>query len=417
MCRMIRTFHPVGQGLFCSEKFYVENKRPFVVVYDCGSKSTGSDKGNTTSDDVRLHQIIKCGLYDIDKIDAVFVSHYDRDHVNGLRYIFKNWKVDKLYLPDLCIEEKFVLRLLSIVQGHEDDDGIQLLDILDREPSVIREWNLADTEIIRVPSTRTEERESVNINESLVSTINLNSEIKRWGKDSLFEDWLFIPYNYQPDHRKSYMKQIIRQVLDAYSMNNVSVDDFVKDAAMYFKMILNQKKKDSLRDVKKALKKGEKKDPNFPEDFGSSNASSMVLYSGLSSSAREMHSKYCGNWRADKYDYVSCCRPLTQYLAEGCLYFGDYEGKTDDAWNGVKNFYMGCGVWGHVGCVQLPHHGAESENFNVKMADFDAVYMASFGLGNSHKHPSVDVLSALMKQDRNVYCVTEHSSCKGLIWI
>lgn len=37
MYTMTRTFHPVGQGLFCTERFFCSGDKPINLVYDCGS--------------------------------------------------------------------------------------------------------------------------------------------------------------------------------------------------------------------------------------------------------------------------------------------------------------------------------------------------------------------------------------------
>ena len=40
---LIRTFHPIGQGAFYSERHFIDNKE-FIIVYDCGSKSLDKQK-------------------------------------------------------------------------------------------------------------------------------------------------------------------------------------------------------------------------------------------------------------------------------------------------------------------------------------------------------------------------------------
>lgn len=85
MCAMIfkRTLHPVGHGAFLTEQFKdSKNDIWYHVAYDCGSFSKES-------------------LYkEIDSIDRyfdfMFISHFDSDHVNGLkRLIEKNLINDK----------------------------------------------------------------------------------------------------------------------------------------------------------------------------------------------------------------------------------------------------------------------------------------------------------------------------------
>ena len=67
-----RTFHNVGQALFC-----IEQVGGFTIVYDCGSEDKLGEMVKTA-----IHRTFKRN----DKVDIVFLSHYDRDHVtpNGI---------------------------------------------------------------------------------------------------------------------------------------------------------------------------------------------------------------------------------------------------------------------------------------------------------------------------------------------
>lgn len=80
-----RTFFSVGQALFCREK--VNNR---TIIYDCGGQTRAIverviDKeypvGNTAV------------------IDALFISHYDLDHINGVFHLLNRCQVNHLFLP------------------------------------------------------------------------------------------------------------------------------------------------------------------------------------------------------------------------------------------------------------------------------------------------------------------------------
>lgn len=71
--KVIRTFHPIGQGAFYSEQFINDNNTPIgTIVYDCGSN-------NLTC----LKKIIP-GCFISRDIDILFISHFDADHINGI---------------------------------------------------------------------------------------------------------------------------------------------------------------------------------------------------------------------------------------------------------------------------------------------------------------------------------------------
>ena len=75
--KMTRTILPVGQGGFCVETFQLE--RDHHIIYDCGSL--------TDVNLVKKH--IRNYLDPREKIDAVFISHLDKDHINGLPYLLE----------------------------------------------------------------------------------------------------------------------------------------------------------------------------------------------------------------------------------------------------------------------------------------------------------------------------------------
>lgn len=73
-----RYIFPVGQGGFSCERI-----RDYVVVYDCGS---------TTNPGI-VEECIDHLSEGIDHIDILFVSHFDKDHVNSIRYLLSTIQV------------------------------------------------------------------------------------------------------------------------------------------------------------------------------------------------------------------------------------------------------------------------------------------------------------------------------------
>ena len=71
---------PVGQG-----GFSIEMIDGFVVVYDCGSVSSPN----------AVEQSIDKLWQDADHVDVLFISHFDKDHVNSIRYLLSHIKVLK----------------------------------------------------------------------------------------------------------------------------------------------------------------------------------------------------------------------------------------------------------------------------------------------------------------------------------
>lgn len=82
-----RVLHPVGQGAFFTEQFYDESgKVVHNVVYDCGSFTS---KPNLVEYEIR--NTFEKNAH----IDLLFISHFDKDHVNGLMKLHSQTKIDK----------------------------------------------------------------------------------------------------------------------------------------------------------------------------------------------------------------------------------------------------------------------------------------------------------------------------------
>jgi glyoxylase-like metal-dependent hydrolase (beta-lactamase superfamily II) len=91
--RVTRTQWPVGQGTFSTGWVSFADSRAssedgFHYVYDCGSQSS-----ELITEAVGEYAAITS------RVDALFVSHFDKDHVNGIDALTSRMEVDTVYLP------------------------------------------------------------------------------------------------------------------------------------------------------------------------------------------------------------------------------------------------------------------------------------------------------------------------------
>ena len=96
--KIIRTFHPIGQGAFYTEEFIDSDKRKFVMVLDCGTETA------VEAMDVSLdYQIdsFKNSLGDNPQIDLLFISHFHDDHIKGINKLIDGVKVIRTIIPML----------------------------------------------------------------------------------------------------------------------------------------------------------------------------------------------------------------------------------------------------------------------------------------------------------------------------
>ncbi len=139
----INQFHPVGHGTFFSGQITLENEydpdnyRPrkrgeFLWVFDCGSNRS-----------TILPEMVR-GLRKFSTSNTVgmlCISHFDNDHVNGLKDLLSHFYVEKLILPYASISKR--LELVSSLDDNNDPEGNVILFGLD-PAGALREWGLDD---------------------------------------------------------------------------------------------------------------------------------------------------------------------------------------------------------------------------------------------------------------------------------
>lgn len=147
-----RILHPVGQGAFFTEQFLDDNQDTLLynVVYDCGSKSSGIQK--------QMERSIRNILHDNKKIDVLFLSHFDDDHVNYVMFLKLHGHLDgtRIFIPMLEAEE-----WLEIEPYYNNYHLILSLN----------EQRVGGTKVIRVRFDEEEKREPDNRREETIEEI------------------------------------------------------------------------------------------------------------------------------------------------------------------------------------------------------------------------------------------------------
>lgn len=93
---MTRTFHPVGHGAFYTECFKCGKKDIYNIVYDCGCFEAAKEGQSEESYKKRIQSLINDQFSKSTKIDALFISHFHKDHIIGIDYLLKRCKVKRL---------------------------------------------------------------------------------------------------------------------------------------------------------------------------------------------------------------------------------------------------------------------------------------------------------------------------------
>lgn len=350
MCTMIRTFHAVGQGLFCTEQFECHRRENINIVYDCGSNKPG--KGI-------VEQRISDTFFKGEKVHAVFISHFDDDHINGLSFLLEYCHVEKLYLPQLCANEELAFWKLCGVQQAQRGSTL-LLNIMNQhsqKDAALFNERRESTRIVWVPA------DSDGLDEEVLSVPICYASPCRdlW-------DWIFLPYNYRNTQRGAIFAQAIKSAL----IPGLSYDDFINDASRCVSGIDSNMVSKMFADMRKAIISGLK-----GKKEGNINGNSLLLYSG------------------PKWERIK---------KVGCWYLGDFIAK-GNAWAAAYNYYYVHGCISNIGFVQLPHHGSNG-SYNSQLYALQARFVASAHSSNKY-HPGTKVVNAILSNGRRLICVNE----------
>jgi len=355
--KRIRTFHPVGQGAFYTERHNVGKDDEFTIVYDCGTMTKNGGK--------TLEKSITSAFSKGQNIDILFISHFHEDHINGIKFLAKHCNIEQVVMPLMDKTAITLSKIRNYLNGGTFDE--ELIDdtekffgantsIIKIKPADIGQ----EARAINPESDREVERRSIQNSGTIFSISNENAP----------HDWCFIPFNYKQIERQEQFQKALEE-------SGINLDN-IKDV----KQIEEHKK-----EIKKAYEK-------VSRDL---NINSMILFSGRIGGVDDFVECY-GSRCHSYYHYRHC-------FASGCLYTGDVDLNQKMI---VENIKQSLDNFSHsIGTVQIPHHGS-MHNFdksilfpNIRCTVF------SYGTVNQYGHPSVRVLEDVIAFGAYPHLVTE----------
>lgn len=322
---IVRKFNNVGNALFVVEK--IGNK---TFVYDCGG-----EKGYIPT--AAIHSSFAKG----EEIEAVFISHYDSDHINGIYDLLKYCNVKRLILPMMSDAIRF---LLLILQRYETNLEGFIINTEEYVQSIS-----PDTKISYVYDNREDDRQSVPQTRSFESVSGMNANFStgtRLISEQLI-DWVFIPMCIRilsPEEETDFIDELynllgiplskrctVKELWETYNLCHGKEGEITSGGRTRNK-------------IKNALKK------IFPKGLKKKiNEYSQTLYSG-------------------PMDYTNPDK-------RGCLYLGDYNAKIH--WNELNITY---GAYANnIKIIQIPHHGSE-KSFNENIINAGTISVISAAL-------------------------------------
>lgn len=355
--KVIRTFHPVGQGTFYTERHIDdENNKEFTIVYDCGS----------TTFKTRFERFIKSTFSKGQVIDILFISHFHADHINGIQFLKDHCNIKKVILPLLSEETDVLLKIANYFESNSTFD-----DLIDSPQDFF--GNVVSITKIR----QVEPNSEINLTEPIVVTeVNLPSELPSGTALQLIKNstWCFIPFNYQHDSCKQQFEIALRS--EGVTLKDLtSIDEIEKN--------------------KKIIKKA------YQSVDGDLNSNSMILYSGKCKPSKDFTDCFNG-----LHYYRRYYQPLKDFRGlSACLYMGDVDLNEPQIVSDIQRkliLLKQC-----IGTIQIPHHGS-THNFNKSiMNSKELCAIFSFGKNNAYGHPSDKVIDEVVANDSFPHFVTE----------
>lgn len=300
-----RTFYSVGNGLFG-----MEHTHGITSVYDCGS--TNQRYINDAID--RAAQAYATAM----PIDNIFISHYDKDHVNGLLKLLNEYTIVRRVILPMIPSLTKVINISSVNDRFISDF------IIDPE-TYIRNVS-HQTDVIFVEATNPDEERIQNNEEGDLSRAENGATLTGGVQRCILNDWKYIIYN----------RRLLNDAEIAMFMGKLGLQPNATVAE-----IISVLKRKNIS-LKKSLNKiFTKKEIEHLNDY------SMVVWSGR---ARDLH--------------------------HGCLYTGDYNAKK--YYKDLAIIYGRLKPFTEI--IQIPHHGS-IQNFRLDICSQNSIHVVSASKG------------------------------------
>lgn len=374
-----RTFWPVGHGAFYTEEHMCHpSEKTFCAVYDCGGKSKIIVERQI--DEFLAPNSSK-------KINYLFISHFHRDHINGVRYLLANANVEHIVIPQLENARLIEAYIYNAITGDNINDTQDDAQIFIRQQ--LATHDIPVEQIIEVePANDDYSNPEQHINEhNTLESRRRNIEIK---DNNGLPYWIYIPVNIDHDNQKR--QRLIDQLNTICSANNIP--HVVVGEKIQWSSI-DTLLKTNMKDVKQTYK------DIFKENH---NAYSMPVYSGPVEGAVRCHYvDFCYNymdWHPHHPRYWYTNRKLYKHVLKqmmSCLYMGDFEAKDPNNLNklriALKPYYY------RIGMQQVPHHYSPN-NHNTELYNDRII-----AFGNIDYHKDVSFCYSVYDQIQRETCL------------
>lgn len=373
---MVRTIHPVGQGGFYTEIFRASDSgKEICFVYDCGSK---------TIKRAAFKHILLSSIPDRMDVEALFISHFDEDHVNGISILAKERRIKRIIMPQIERYEWFYILTDCFENDRKEADA----KITDRIRGICSEYGIP---LIQVAPSEYYESVYRDGDTNRINIEDLTSiRILANGCSLDFRSvWEYIPINTSDQKKIDILK--------------CALDDFFKE--LHFeKMEIDKMPASEIVEIISTYRC--KINTIYKRVFNNSNNASMCLYSGSYNSGTV--SLCYTQFACSCYSRIPF-RPFgRERNKDACLYTGDADLTCIGLRNHISRVLSSKN--NKIGMIQIPHHGSIHNSDAESLFELGGRYsiqFVSYGNHNTYGHPSHYLISTLLHNTMCVLQVTE----------
>lgn len=369
-------FDMVGQGLFYWGILNI-GRSQFSFVYDCGSTSQ-----------IRINERVKSFkkiLGHNNELGMLVISHFDKDHMNGISELLRDTKVKNIFIPYYHLDD--YLLFVCFIYGYGIAANIE--------------------NIILVPPTDAIKNEA----EGYIENLNNND----FGLDHAND----IPNNFEIDNidilKANKIKFSFKKIWE-FKFYNVELKS--KDYEGIESEIKKKLDDSSLEEFikkpgsKKELQEIYKKYIKTYHSNSEQNQSSLCLYHGPRDDLRLLmcHRCICGlklsHYIHDFYRFYVRKLRFCELMSNGTILTGDIS-LVDSASDKEKPYYesfIQCfeNYLKRTGVFQIPHHGSKNTWNKQILKKFPNAIFVNSASENNHNYPDRIVLCDILNVGRNI---------------
>lgn len=350
MITLKRTFHPVGHGAFYTERFYEDGNCVYTAVYDCGCNAPVKNK---------LQQIVNAEFLQNTRINALFISHFDTDHINGIQYLLNY--CDKIYVPALSPLEKITVYVYNcLVSGHINSYANRGLQKLFGDSEI-------GERIIEVEPFNRLENTVENEQDGTISRSGMLPAGTPISAGAAIPHWIYLPF---------YLKMPISITAPIQRTFASAINGNIVD----FNEVARIIKVNGIPAIKQLF------DSAIPAN--KRNFYSMTVYSGYEKGI------CCDECRCIMNNNCCGCRVDCKAKAN-CLYMGDFEASYKNV-SDLTSFYK-CYFF-RSKIIQVPHHGSSSIGSVYDYGLYNHCNIGVISKGNGNSVSATNVINQLLQR-------------------